>query len=59
MIGERWLREPTSAVLSVPSFVIPTERNLILNPTHAYFARLVINRSEPFSFDPRMGKTRG
>jgi RES domain-containing protein len=59
MIGERWLRESTSAVLSVPSVVIPTERNFILNPTHADFARLVINPSAPFSFDPRMWKTRG
>jgi RES domain-containing protein len=53
-IGERWWRESTSAVLSVPSAVIPTERNFVLNPTHADFARLVINPSEPFSFDPRM-----
>jgi RES domain-containing protein len=59
MIGERWLRESTSAVMSVPSVVIPTERNFILNPRHADFARLVINRSEPFSFDPRMWRTRG
>jgi RES domain-containing protein len=54
MIGERWLRASTSAVLSVPSVVIPNERNFVLNPTHADFARLVINPSEPFSFDPRM-----
>jgi len=53
MIGERWLRESTSAVLSVPSVVIPTERNFILNPTHPDFTRLVINPSEPFSFDPQ------
>jgi RES domain-containing protein len=57
MIGQRWLRESTSAVLSVPSAVIPTERNFILNPRHADFARLLINASEPFSFDPRMWKT--
>ncbi len=59
MIGERWLRESTSAVLSVPSVVIPSERHFILNPAHEDFARLVINPSEPFSFDPRMWKTRG
>jgi RES domain-containing protein len=57
-IGEQWLRESTSAVLSVPSAVIPTERNFILNPMHADRARLVINPAEPFSFDPRMWKTR-
>ena len=58
MIGERWLRESTFAVLSVPSVVIPTERHFILDPTHADFVRLVINPSEPFSFDPRMWKAR-
>ena len=56
MIGERWLRESKAAVLSVPSVVIPLERNYVLNPIHADFASLVINRSEPFRFDPRMWK---
>jgi RES domain-containing protein len=59
LIGERWVRESKSAVLSVPSVVIPSERNFALHPTHADFARLVINKSEPFSFDPRMWKARG
>lgn len=59
VIGERWLREAKSAVLSVPSVVIPNERNSLLNPTHADFVRLTINPSEPFSFDPRMWKTKG
>jgi RES domain-containing protein len=56
-IGEGWLRASSSAVLSVPSAVIPAERNFVLNPAHADFVRLVIGRSEPFSFDPRMWKT--
>jgi len=59
MIGERWLRESTSAILSVPSVVIPIERNLILNPTHGDFAKLAIHPIEPFSFDPRMWQTKG
>jgi RES domain-containing protein len=59
MIGERWLRASASAVLSVPSVVIPNERNFVLNPTHPDFVGLVINPAEPFSFDPRMWKTRG
>ena len=58
-IGERWLRASTSAVLSVPSAVIPAERNFILNPAHLDARRFVINPSESFSFDPRMWKTRG
>jgi RES domain-containing protein len=55
-IGERWLRTATAPVLSVPSVVIPHERNFVLNPTHREFTRIVIGRSEPFSFDPRMWK---
>lgn len=57
-IGERWLRVSRSSILSVPSVIIPTELNFILNPTHEDFRKLVINPSEPFSFDPRVWKPR-
>jgi RES domain-containing protein len=56
VIGERWLRSAGTAVLSVPSVVIPRERNFILNPVHADFATLMTPIVEPFSFDPRMWK---
>jgi RES domain-containing protein len=55
-IGEQWFRASRTAVLSVPSVVIPHERNFVLNPAHRDFALLSIGRSEPFSFDPRMWK---
>lgn len=54
--GEGWLRGARAAVLSVPSVVIPHERNYILNPVHADFAKLAPRTAEPFSFDPRMWK---
>jgi RES domain-containing protein len=57
-IGERWLRETRTMALSVPSVVIPRERNFIINPAHADFGRLTVASPEPFSFDPRMWKTR-
>jgi len=57
-IGERWLREARTVALSVPSVVIPRERNFIVNPAHADFGRLTVASPEPFSFDPRMWKTR-
>jgi RES domain-containing protein len=59
LIGGRWLRESRTAVLSVPSVVIPHERNFVFNPVHAEFARLTTRGPEPFSFDPRMWKKRG
>jgi len=57
-IGERWLREARTAVLSLPSVVIPDERNFVLNPRHRDFARLRIHPSRPFRFDSRMWKNR-
>lgn len=52
--GADWLAATQAVALSVPSAVIPHERNYLLNPAHADFRRLVIDRPEPFSFDPRM-----
>lgn len=57
-IGERWLKAAQSVALWVPSAVVPRERNIVLNPAHADFDKLTVARPEPFSFDPRMWKTR-
>jgi RES domain-containing protein len=57
--AEPQLREARTAVLTVPSAVIPRERNVILNPAHADFRRIVIQTPEPFSFDPRLWTARG
>ena len=52
-LGGEWLTAARTAILAVPSVVIPHERNYVLNPGHADFRRLVIGRPEPFSFEPR------
>jgi RES domain-containing protein len=54
--GTEWLRARTSAVLCVPSAVIPVESNYLLNPGHKDFKRIRINPPEPFEFDYRMWK---
>ena len=58
-VGRRWLEGVRSAVLSVPSVVIPHERNYVLNPVHPDFTRLKIGRPRPFAFDPRLWQRRG
>lgn len=55
-IGQEWLKAGRTAVLSVPSAVIPSERNYLLNPEHPNFERIKIARPEVFSFDPRLQK---
>ena len=54
IIGDGWLKAARTAVLSIPSVVIPHERNFILNPAHADFSKLKAHKPEAFSFDPRM-----
>jgi RES domain-containing protein len=56
IVGGRWLDAARTAVLSIPSVVIPHERNFILNPLHPQWSRLKAGPAEPFSFDPRMWK---
>jgi RES domain-containing protein len=53
-IGDRWVREARSAVLEVPSVLIPGESNYLINPAHPEFGRLKIGTAEPFAFNPRL-----
>jgi RES domain-containing protein len=53
-IGDAWIRAGSSAVLRVPSTVVPSEFNYLLNPGHPDFGRLQIGQPSPFRFDPRL-----
>jgi len=57
-IGTTWVERGREAVLSVPSAVVPSERNYLVNPKHSAFARIRIGRPQPFSLDPRLWKAR-
>ena len=53
-IGDNWANSASSAVLSVPSAVVPEERNYILNPRHPDFEQIQIDGPFPCYFDPRL-----
>jgi RES domain-containing protein len=53
-MGSAWARKGRTAVLAVPSVVVPVEWNYLLSPGHADFSRIRIAPPEPFSFDPRL-----
>lgn len=55
-MGGEWALSMETAVLAVPSAVIPQETNYLLNPLHPDFDRIRKNKPEPFSFDSRMWK---
>lgn len=53
-IGSAWVSAGDSVCLKVPSAVVPGEHNMLLNPRHGDFSKLVIGPAEPFTFDPRL-----
>lgn len=54
-LGETWLQAGESVGLRVPSVIVPSEFNAIMNPQHADFAALLESvRNEPMIFDARL-----
>lgn len=53
-IGGTWLEAAHSAVLRVPSAIVPIEFNYLLNPRHPAFADLRIQEPEWFDIDKRL-----
>jgi RES domain-containing protein len=53
-LGTEWAERGESVALTVPSAVVPTERNLLLNPRHPDMGRLQIGDPEPFHLDSRL-----
>jgi len=55
-IGTDWAKRRSSAVLAVPSAVIPSETNYLLNPLHPSFAKIEIGEPQDFITDLRLIK---
>jgi RES domain-containing protein len=55
-IGTAWARSMRTAVLVVPSAVVPGSYNYLLNPAHPHFLKIKVHAPQPFVFDRRMWK---
>lgn len=53
-IGSDWAKRRSSAVLAVPSAVIPAETNYLMNPLHPSFGRIGIGKPQDFVTDLRL-----
>ena len=53
-LGSRWAEQARTAILAVPSTIIPGESNYVINPLHADFARIGIAPAVDFAFDRRL-----
>jgi RES domain-containing protein len=56
LIGDEWVKRAASAVLEVPSAVIETDSNYLLNPHHRDFHAIRVMDPQPFEFDLRLLK---
>lgn len=54
LLGDQWVINRESAVLQVPSVVIPDESNYLLNPLHPDFGELIIGAPKAFKYDWRL-----
>ncbi len=52
--GDAWIRERRTAALVVPSVVARREGNVLLNPQHAEFKKVVVGSPEPVVWDARL-----
>lgn len=53
-LGLEWSEKKEHLILSVPSVVVPEERNYLINPRHPDFNQIKIGEPVPFSFDDRL-----
>lgn len=53
-VGDHWLASADSVILAVPSVIIPTEQNFLLNPRHPDFKKIKVGNLTDFSFDYRL-----
>jgi RES domain-containing protein len=56
--GDNWIISLESAVLKVPSAIIPEDYNYLLNPTHPDFSKISILAEDSFTFDERIKKNK-
>jgi RES domain-containing protein len=53
-IGDNWIKQASSAVLKVPSVIVPSEYNFLINPSHGDYTAISIGNPMPLDVDPRV-----
>ena len=55
-LGTAWIKAGETALLRVPSVIVPSEHNYLVNPHHRAARRLKMHPPQRFGFDARMWK---
>jgi RES domain-containing protein len=54
-VGDNWAKSRKSAILKLPSAIVPEEFNYLLNPLHPHFGQIVRGKPRLLNVDPRLG----
>lgn len=55
-VGTEWAMSLRTLALQVPSAIVPSEFNLVLNPKHPDMSKIKIGEPQPLVIDPRLLK---
>jgi RES domain-containing protein len=55
-LGTAWLQKKQTALLRVPSAIVPETANFLLNPTHPDAEEFKVHLAFPYPFDARLKK---
>ena len=55
-LGTAWARSNRSLVLRIPSVVLPSEANYLINPRHPAFGQVELGAPQDLDIDPRLLK---
>jgi RES domain-containing protein len=53
-VGEQWVQSGSSAILRVPSVIVPEELNILINPAHRDAKRCKAAKVRRFVYDDRL-----
>jgi RES domain-containing protein len=53
-LGDGWLTAQEHLTCTVPSIIVPQERNVMINPAHPLMSKVKIVSNERFRFDARL-----
>jgi RES domain-containing protein len=55
-LGASWVKKAESLALSVPSVIIHSAKNIVINCAHPRFTDIKVIKQKPFVFDSRLKK---
>lgn len=54
MLGAKYLIEKKNLAIRVPSALLPSEFNIVINTSHIDFGKIKVMKTEAFAFDARL-----